>query len=234
MTNAPAKSASSSSNDSVPFTKAWRLHGPGGALRIEDAPLPSVRPGTVRVRMEAVPILSYLREYAAGKLPYWYPPGTFTPGTNGVGVIEEVGSDVYHFSVAQRVLVHPHLIAGENTADPTQVLIGLTGISADSGPMLASWGDGTLSQHVLMPASVLAPIEGIETRTAEQLACLGKFGVPLGGLLRGRLAAGETLIVNGATGYFGSAAVLLGLVRYRRLQSRAKRVFAFNSRMDQY
>ncbi|WP_293381636.1 hypothetical protein [Phenylobacterium sp.] len=34
---------------------------------------------------------------------------------------------------------------------------------------------------------------------------------PLGGLLRGRLAAGETLVVNGATGYFGSSAVLLGL-----------------------
>lgn len=39
----------------------------------------------------------------------------------------------------------------------------------------------------------------------------GEAGVPLGGLLRGRLATGETLVVNGATGYFGSAAVLLGL-----------------------
>lgn len=98
--------------------------------------LPGVRPGTVRVRMEAAPILSYPRAYAAGKLPYWYPDGTFTPGTNGVGVIEEVGADVYHFAVGQRIFVYPHLIAAVNAAEPAQVLIGLTGIRPDSGPML--------------------------------------------------------------------------------------------------
>jgi alcohol dehydrogenase len=190
---------------------AWRLHGPGGALGLEDVVLPEVRPGTVRLRMEAVPILSYLGDYAAGKLPYWYPAGTFTPGTNGVGIVEAVGSDVYHFAVGQRAFVHPHLVAAENAAEPAQVLIGLTGISPDSGPMLAAWGDGTLSQQVLMPASVLAPLDGIGSLPAERLASLGKFGVPLGGLLRGRLSPGETLVVNGATGYFGSAAVLLGL-----------------------
>lgn len=211
MTISPADSNPASMDGSAVMSAAWRLQGPGGALQINDIALPKVRPGTVRVRMEAAPILSYLREYVAGKLPYWYPEGTFTPGTNGVGVVEEVGTDVYHFSVGQRVFVHPHLVAAENTAEPAQVLIGLTGISPDSGPMLAAWGDGTLSQHVLMPASVLAPLDGIEARSVEQLASLGKFGVPLGGLLRGRLAAGETLVVNGATGYFGSAAVLLGL-----------------------
>jgi alcohol dehydrogenase len=40
---------------------------------------------------------------------------------------------------------------------------------------------------------------------------LNRFIVPFGGLLRGRLAAGETLVVNGATGAYGTAAVLLGV-----------------------
>jgi alcohol dehydrogenase len=35
--------------------------------------------------------------------------------------------------------------------------------------------------------------------------------VPYGGLVRGRLTAGETVIVNGATGAYGSAAVLVAL-----------------------
>jgi alcohol dehydrogenase len=35
--------------------------------------------------------------------------------------------------------------------------------------------------------------------------------VPYGGLLRGRLAAGETIVVTGSTGAYGSAAVLLSL-----------------------
>ena len=207
MTNSSALSETQRSG----IAAAWRLQAPGGVLGIEDVALPTVRAGTVRVRMEAAPILSYLRDYAAGKLPYWHPEGPFTPGTNGVGVVEEIGADVYHLTVGQRVFVHPHLVSAENTAEPAQILIGLTGISPDSGPMLAAWGDGTLSRQVLMPASVLAPLDGIDTQPGEQLASLGKFGVPLGGLLRGRLAPGETLVVNGATGYFGSAAVLLGL-----------------------
>ena len=211
MSNRSIGSVSHPSGGAARLTQAWRLHGAGGALDLEDVRLPATRAGTVRVRMEAAPILSYLREYVAGKLPYQYPEGTFTPGTNGVGVVEEVGADVYHFAVGQRVFVHPHLVAAENAAEPAQILIGLTGISPDSGPMLAAWANGTLSRHVLMPASVLASLDGIDTRSPEQLASLGKFCVPLGGLVRGRLAAGETLVVNGATGYFGSAAVLLGL-----------------------
>jgi len=77
--------------------------------------------------------------------------------------------------------------------------------------MLAAWGNGTLSEYMLSPASTLVALEGLETSGVERLATLGKFVVPLGGLLRGRLAAGETLVVNGETGYFGSAAVMLGL-----------------------
>ena len=40
---------------------------------------------------------------------------------------------------------------------------------------------------------------------------IGRCIIPFGGLLRGRLAAGETLVVNGATGAYGTAAVLLGV-----------------------
>ena len=40
---------------------------------------------------------------------------------------------------------------------------------------------------------------------------LNRAIVPFGGLLRGRLGAGETLVVNGATGAYGTAAVLLGI-----------------------
>jgi hypothetical protein len=60
-------------------------------------------------------------------------------------------------------------------------------------------------------ASTVAPVEGLERLGAAQLAVLNRAIVPFGGLLRGRLAAGETLVVNGATGAYGTAAVLLGL-----------------------
>jgi alcohol dehydrogenase len=61
--------------------KAWRLERLGGALTFEDVPLPNVRPYSVLIRMEAVPLLSYLKDYVAGKLPtYSAPTGKFTPG----------------------------------------------------------------------------------------------------------------------------------------------------------
>ena len=191
--------------------RAWRLSAPGGSLTLEGLPLPEARPGSVLVRMEAVPILSYMGDYVAGKLPYRYPEGPFTPGTNGVGTVEAVGAGVYHAAPGQRVAVNPYFVADENVAEPVRVLVGLTGVSADGAPMLADWPDGTLAEHALMPASAVLPLDGLEGFAAERLAGLAKFAVPLGGLLRGRLAAGEVLVVNGASGYFGSAAVLLGL-----------------------
>jgi alcohol dehydrogenase len=39
---------------------------------------------------------------------------------------------------------------------------------------------------------------------------MGRLLVPYGGLLAGRLLAGETLLVNGATGAFGSGGVVVG------------------------
>ena len=52
----------------------------------------------------------------------------------------------------------------------------------------------------------LTPTRPGDHLPAERLVAMGKFVVPLGGLLRGGLQAGESLVVTGATGFFGSAA----------------------------
>ncbi len=193
--------------------KAWRLSALGGKLELRDVAVPVVRPGTVLIHMEAVPILTYLGQYTAGKLPTYRPAeGAFTVGTNGVGVIEATGDDIWSLKPGQRVLLSPHVVSTENVEEPAQVLAGLTAISADSAPMMDAWRDGTLAEYTLAPASSVTSIpDDLGVLPAQQLATLGKFVVPLGGLMRGRLTSGETLVVNGATGYFGSAAVLLGL-----------------------
>lgn len=163
------------------------------------------------MRMEAVPLLSYTRAYLEGTLPYWYPPGPFSPGTNGVGRIEAVGEGVVAFRAGQRVAVNPFWIADESVREPAQALIGLTGISADSGSLLADFPHGSLRELAEFPVSTLIPLDGLDEVASTRLATLGKFAVPFGGLRRGRLAAGETVVVNGANGYFGSAAVLAAL-----------------------
>jgi alcohol dehydrogenase len=61
--------------------KAWRLDRLGGALRLEDAPIPDPRPGSVVVKVEASALMSYLKAYVVGRLPIYRPPdGPFTPG----------------------------------------------------------------------------------------------------------------------------------------------------------
>src|SRR5271165_2947803 len=191
--------------------KAWRLEKLGGRLSFEDIPVPEPRPGSVLVRVEASALMSYLRRYAEGKLPFYNPPaGPFTIGTNAIGTVEAVGRDVWTLEPGRRVVVSSHFVARENVDDPAQILIGLTA-SPDAATKLADWPDGTLAEYALAPAEAVTPLDGLETSDTARLATLSRFIVPYGGLLRGRLAAGETLVVNGATGAFGTAAVLLGV-----------------------
>ncbi|HYM31583.1 MAG TPA: zinc-binding dehydrogenase [Candidatus Cybelea sp.] len=193
--------------------KAWRLQSAGGPFALEDVPVPKTRPGAVLVRMQAAPVLSYMGDVVAGRLSatYRFPGRPFTPGTNGVGTVTDVGAEVYHVKPGQRVVLNPHFVANEVTGDPAQMLIGLTAISPDSGPLQADWPDGAFAEYALMPASVLTPLNADIALPPERLAIFGKFAVPFGGLTEIGLSAGETLIVNGASGYFGSAAVLLGI-----------------------
>jgi alcohol dehydrogenase len=192
--------------------KAWRLERLGGALRFESVPVPEVRAGSVLVRVTASMLMSYLKAYVEGRLPsYRTPDVAFTPGGNCVGVIEAVGKDVWQLAPGRGVLVSSLFQSSENVSDPPQILLGITSFGPESAKVQADWPDGTLAEYVLAPASSVVPADGLEHVDATQLAAVSRFAIPYGGLVRGRLAAGETLIVNGATGAYGSAAVLLAL-----------------------
>ena len=191
--------------------KTWRLDRLGGTLRFEDAPIPEPRPGGVVVRVEASALMSYLKAYVEGRLPIYSPPdGPFTPGGNAIGAVHAIGPEVYHVKAGQRVVVSSHIVAHENASEPAQFLLGIT-----AGPpgksLQADWRDGTLAEYALVPKSCVTPIDGLGALSAAELSVLPRFAVPYGGLLRGRLAAGETIVVTGATGAYGSAAVLLAL-----------------------
>jgi alcohol dehydrogenase len=191
--------------------KAWRLDRLGGILRLEDTAIPYPRPGGVVVRIEASALMSYLKAYVEGRLPIYSPPdGRFTPGGNAIGIVHAIGPEVYHLKPGQRVVISSHIVANDNAAEPAQFLLGIT-----AGPpgkaLQADWRDGTLAEYALVPKSCVTPIDGLGALSAAELSVLPRFAVPYGGLLRGRLAAGETIVVTGATGAYGSAAVLLSL-----------------------
>ncbi|WP_202967395.1 zinc-dependent alcohol dehydrogenase [Paenibacillus beijingensis] len=191
---------------------AWQIKGFGSGLELKEVPKPEVRPGSVLVRIEASSLMSYLKEYVEGKLPTYLPPkGWFTPGGNGFGVIEAVGPDVWHLKPGQRVILSSHLVSGENVPEKGQILIGVTHFGGIGEQMQADWADGTLAEYALFPVMAVTPVEGLDHMAPEQFAVFSRCVVPYGGLVRGRLAAGETVVITGATGAYGTAAVLVAL-----------------------
>jgi alcohol dehydrogenase len=191
--------------------KAWKIERLGGKLSFVDAPVPEVRPGGVLIRVEAQSLMSYLKPYVEGRLKAYRAPEDFVPGGNALGVIEAVGADVWHLKKGQRVVASSHLVARENVQEPGQILIGVTSPDGIGDELQQSWKNGTLAEFALFPAQTVTPIEGLDSYDAVHLTALTRCVVPYGGLVRGRLAAGETVIVNGATGAYGSAAVLVAL-----------------------
>ena len=192
--------------------KAWRLESLGGKLSLETVDKPKLRAGTVMVKIEASVLMSYMKAYVEGKLAaYHAPPGPFTPGGNGIGIIDSVGPDVWHLKPGQRVVISSNLVTSENVAVPGQILLGVTAFGPIAEKVQADWPDGTLAEYALLPIETVTPTDGLDHLSPSQLAVLMRFIVPFGGLLRGRLAAGENVVVTGATGAHGGAAALLAI-----------------------
>jgi alcohol dehydrogenase len=192
--------------------RAWRLQGLRGDLALREIPEPATRSAAVSVRVGAVPLLSYLRSYVEGGLPtYTAPAGEFTPGINGIGVIEGLGPDVFDLRVGQRVFLSPHLRAAENVPEPAEALLALTA-EGTGVELLNAWPDGTLAELVCAPVATVTPVPAELDGTADcRLAALARCVVSYGGLLRAGLAPGQTVVIHGATGAFGSAGVLVAL-----------------------
>jgi alcohol dehydrogenase len=192
--------------------KAWRLEFAGPSLQLLDVPDPVPGPESVLIRVRACGVVSYQREYVRGELAGYNPPeDPFTPGTSGIGEVVAVGANVYGLHVGQRVLTTGYVVAAENVLEPAQALLSMTAAPSSAG-LLNTWRDGTLAELAVAPVSAVTPIPtSLESVPSARLSVLIRCLVPFGGLLRGRLAAGETVIVNGATGDFGRAAVAVAL-----------------------
>ena len=82
-----------------------REFGAPEVLKLEDVPAPTPGPSQVLVRIKAVgvnPVETYIRTAAYVKKPNL----PFTPGTDGAGVVEAVGSNVTTVKTGDRVYTH--------------------------------------------------------------------------------------------------------------------------------
>ncbi|MFD0764377.1 NADP-dependent oxidoreductase [Mucilaginibacter lutimaris] len=151
----------SQAKDKQGTMKAVRQYEFGGpeVLRYEDAPIPDIGPGEVRIRVHAVglnPPDWYLRDGFKILPPEWQPklPFPIILGTDVSGVIEAVADDVKDFSVGDEVysmVRFPGEVLGNSrayaeyvTAPASEVALkpaGLDHVHAAAAPMslLTAW-----------------------------------------------------------------------------------------------
>lgn len=76
------------------------------------------------------------------------------------------------------------------------------------------WKDGSFAEKMLCPAeccTIIPETRDLASHSPAQWSALCWLAVSYGGLVRGDVQAGSTVVVNGATGGLGSLAVLLAL-----------------------
>jgi alcohol dehydrogenase len=192
--------------------KAWRLHAHND-LRFDEVETPRPAPDGVLIKIEAGMVLSYTGRVLSGQVPYNLPPMPFVPGTNAIGRVIAAGENVGHVQSGERVFLSPHLRGYVPSAEQPQILIGLTATSPtpEALALQARWRDGVFAEIAHWPAACVTPLALLDDKAATELIGLAKLIVPFGGLKRTGLRGGETIIVNGATGYFGSGAVMLAV-----------------------
>jgi alcohol dehydrogenase len=190
--------------------KAAVLKEFGLPLSVETVPDPVLGTGEVVVDVVAAGVLPYAAEVLSGERRYLLTLPV-TPGAGAVGRIRAVGPDSTHLAPGDWVLCDPTIRSRDGGVTPE---ITLQGASArgDGGLRLQEhFGQGSYAERLLVPTENAHPLGPVDERDAARWTALTLCLVPYGGLLAGGLQAGETVLVSGATGNFGSAAVAVAL-----------------------
>lgn len=182
--------------------KAALFHEHGGPdmLRIEEVPDPEPGPGEVRLRVIAA-AMNHLDLWVRRGLPI----ETTMPhigGSDVAGVVESIGSDVTDVRPGERVIVDPSLSCGSCDACRR----GEESL-CERYRILGEHTQGGFAELVVVPARNLYRVPDgypLERAAAAPLVFLTAWR---GLLTRAGLQAGEDLLVTGASGGAGTAAI---------------------------
>ncbi len=190
---------------------AARIHQGDQEFRIEEVPIPEPGAGEVLVKVQATGL-------TRGVLSLWRSRGRMRVlptilGYETAGIVAEVGEGVTAFKEGDRVRVHPILSCRNcyycrtdmESWCPYASVIGGAVYSEQGMPMYQQYHNGGLAQYMKVPDWDLDPLP--ESIPFEIGARIHSVAVALRALRLAQLNFGETLVVTGATGGVGSAAV---------------------------
>ena len=182
--------------------QAWLLEASPGEYRMGDVELPA--PGPREVRVDVVSsALNHLDLWMRQGLPK-PPVFPMVPGCDAAGVVGEIGEEVTRWRPGDEVVVNPSFACGHCDR-----------CLSDRSVQCAQWGImgehfwGAHARSVLVgEVNLVAKPPSLDW---EQAGAYGLCGLTAYRMLqRARLRAGETLLVVGAGGGVGCAAVTIG------------------------
>nr|CAA9324364.1 MAG: hypothetical protein AVDCRST_MAG46-1039 [uncultured Nocardioidaceae bacterium] len=190
--------------------RAAVLHAFGTPLSVEELAEPELRSGEVVVDVLAAPVVSYADEVFSGRRRFLLELPVI-PGPGAVGRIKKVSSDATRLQVGQVVYCDPTIRSRDGAADPDVILQGWTAGGDRALALQRHFKHGAFAQQMLMPTENVTVLGEVGPDDAGRWCAMGALLVPFGGFLAADLRAGESVVVNGATGSFGSAAVTVAL-----------------------
>lgn len=190
--------------------KAAVLNAFGAPLDIHDLPDPELGTGEVIVDVVAAGVTSYAANVFNGSRNYPLELPV-APGAGGIGRVRATGPDATKLSIGQWVYCEPTVRSRDDVLNPDTILQGWTYRTPGALPLHRFYHHGSFAEQMLVPTENVTPIGEIDAAEAGRWTAIGRLLVPFGGLLAGDLTAGETLVMNGATGGFGGAGVAVAL-----------------------
>lgn len=190
--------------------RAAVLRSFGSPLEVASLPEPEPGAGEVVVDVVAAPVLSYAREVFSGarEYPLLVP---LVPGCGAVGRVRAAGPDRTRLQAGEWVFCDPTVRSRDDAVSPDLMLQGWNAHGEGAQRLQSHYRHGPFAERVLVPMENAVRLGPIESEDAGRWCALNTLLVPYGGLLAAGLQAGDTALVSGATGHFGSAGVAVAL-----------------------
>lgn len=220
--NAGAKATAD--GHAVPATmRVARMHEVGGALKIEQVPVPKPGSMDVLVRVRSCGIVPNLGNILANWTT-WFPHMPLPPlpaifGLDPAGEVVAVGDQVHRLKAGDRVYVNPgrscgscrHCRRGDGQSCQHYAFQGYFGFSTNAMQTFGDYGTGGLGEYMTAPASAI--VELPDTMSFDHAARLGYMGTGYSALKKADVGPTDTILINGITGTLGISCALFGLAR---------------------
>ncbi|MFE7119826.1 alcohol dehydrogenase catalytic domain-containing protein, partial [Streptomyces sp. NPDC057654] len=191
--------------------RAAVLTGFGEPLRVEERTVPEAAgSGEVVVEVLAACVPPYADEVFGGKRNYPLVPPV-VPGIGGVGRVVHAGPDATRLRVGDLVWCDSTARSRDDALTPDITLQGWSSRGEGGARLARHLHDGAFAEFMRVPTENVFALPVTAGADPARWAALAIPLIAYGGLLAGGLAAGETLLVSGATGNLGSSAVAVAL-----------------------